>query len=87
MIMNENTNDTILKEVQQLFRQAMGNDVNVDINTEKDMIAEWDSINHLNLVVELESAFDLGLSMEEIEKLHSVRQIVAVIQSKNGNAT
>jgi acyl carrier protein len=82
--MNENTNNTILKEVQQLFKEAMGNDVNVDINTEKDMIAEWDSINHLNLIVELESAFDLGLSMEEIEKLHSVKQIVAIIQSKNG---
>jgi acyl carrier protein len=82
--MKENTNDTILKEVQQLFKQAMGNEVNVDINTEKGMVAEWDSINHLNLIVELESAFNLGLSMEEIEKLNSVKQIVALIQSRKG---
>jgi acyl carrier protein len=78
--MKEN-NGELLRQVQQLFKQAMGNEVEVTMNTEKNQVAEWDSINHLNLVVELESAFQLGLSMEEIEKLNSVKQIMELIQN------
>jgi acyl carrier protein len=82
--MNDNTEDVILAKVQQLFKSAMGNEVDVNIQTERDMVSEWDSINHLNLIVELESAFDLGLSMEEIEKISSVRQIIDLIKSREG---
>jgi acyl carrier protein len=79
--MSEN-NSEILSQVQEIFKLAMGSDVNVDMDTEKDMILEWDSLNHLNLVVELENSFDLGLSMQEIEALHSVKGIVELISSR-----
>jgi acyl carrier protein len=80
--MNENNNDAIFKRVHQLFKLAMGNDVDVKLNTEKDMISEWDSINHLNLIVELENEYNLNLSMEEIEHIHNVKQIVELVSSK-----
>lgn len=80
--MNENRSSEILSQVQQVFKLAMGNDIDVDMNTEKDMILEWDSLNHLNLIVELENSFDLGLSMQEIEGLTSVRGIVELINSR-----
>jgi acyl carrier protein len=79
--MSEN-NSEILSQVQEIFKLAMGDDINVDMDTEKDMILEWDSLNHLNLVVELENSFDLGLSMQEIEELHSVKGIVELISSR-----
>lgn len=79
--MSENKSE-ILGQVQEIFKLAMGSDINVDMDTEKDMILEWDSLNHLNLVVELENVFDLGLSMEEIEQLHSVKGIVDLISSR-----
>ena len=81
--MKDQDTEATLTQVQQAFKAAMGNEVVVDMNTEKDMIGEWDSINHLNLIVELESTFDMGLSMEEIEKISSVRQIVELIKAKN----
>jgi len=81
--MNEIKNGEVLTRVQEVFRLAMGNDVQVDMNTEKDMVLEWDSLNHLNLVVELENSFDLGLSMEEIEGLNSVKGIVALINDRH----
>ena len=79
--MSENKSE-ILSQVQEIFKLAMGNDITVDMDTEKDMILEWDSLNHLNLVVELENVFDLGLSMQEIEELHSVKGIVDLISSR-----
>jgi acyl carrier protein len=81
--MNEIKNGEVLTRVQEVFKLAMGDDVQVDMNTEKDMILEWDSLNHLNLVVELENSFDLGLSMEEIEGLNSVRGIVDLINARH----
>lgn len=80
--MSETINTEILSQVQQVFKLAMGDDVNVDMETEKDMILEWDSLNHLNLVVELENSFDLGLSMQEIEEMNSVKGIVELINSR-----
>lgn len=80
--MQDNSNEAILRQVQQLFKSAMGDNVEVNIATEKDMIAEWDSVNHLNLVVELENEFDLGLSMTEIENLHSVKHIIELVNDK-----
>ena len=81
--MNEIKNGEVLTRVQEVFKLAMGDEVQVDMNTEKDMILEWDSLNHLNLVVELENFFDLGLSMEEIEGLNSVKGIVELINSRH----
>jgi acyl carrier protein len=80
--MNETINSEILSQVQQVFKLAMGDEVSVDMETEKDMILEWDSLNHLNLVVELENSFDLGLSMQEIEEMNSVKGIVELINSR-----
>ena len=74
--------DEILGKVKGVFKAAMGDNVEVDMNTEKPMVAEWDSLNHLNLVVELESAFGLDLSMKEIEELTSVKKIVEIISSR-----
>jgi acyl carrier protein len=81
--MNEIKNGEVLTRVQEVFKLAMGDDVQVDMNTEKDMILEWDSLNHLNLVVELENSLTSGLSMEEIEGLNSVRGIVALINARH----
>jgi acyl carrier protein len=75
-------NNEILGKVQDVFKAAMGNHVTVDMNTEKPMVEEWDSLNHLNLVVELESAFGLNLSMKEIEELNSVKKIVEIINAR-----
>lgn len=82
-IMSETKNGEVLTRVKEVFKLAMGNEVDVDLNTEKDMVLEWDSLNHLNLVVELENSFDLGLSMEEIEGMNSVRGIVALINARH----
>ena len=82
--MKDNNSDALLEKIREIFKLAMGSEVQVDMDTNKDAIGEWDSINHLNLIVELEGAFNLGLSMEEIEKLSSVRQVVDLINSRKG---
>ena len=45
-------------------------------------IETWDSLQHLNLILALEQRFDLQFEPEEIERMTSIRQIVAVVEEK-----
>jgi acyl carrier protein len=45
-------------------------------------IENWDSIQHLNLVLALEEKFNLQLSPEEIEEIKSVGAGAKLIESK-----
>ena len=44
--------------------------------------AEWDSIKHLILVVEIESKFEIVLSPEEINKIDSVVSAYEIIKKR-----
>jgi acyl carrier protein len=41
-----------------------------------DDIDAWDSLNHLRLITAVESAFSLHLSMQQIQKIHSLADLV-----------
>ncbi|GLR64653.1 acyl carrier protein [Marinospirillum insulare] len=45
-------------------------------------IAKWDSLNHTNLVLELEDAFDIGFDFDELDKIITVEKIVASLEDK-----
>ena len=50
----------------------------VNVNT----IDNWDSLSHLSLIVELESAFDITFTPQEIEDYKSLDKILAGIKDK-----
>lgn len=43
---------------------------------------KWDSLNHLNLIVELEDAFDMEFEPEEIAEMKSYNKIQEIIKNK-----
>lgn len=42
----------------------------------------WDSMGQLNLVAELEEAFDISLEPEEIGEMKSFKDVVRLVSSK-----
>lgn len=52
---------------------------NVDATCSQETCEKWDSMGQLNLVVELEDAFDLSLEPEQIAEMKSVQDIVRII--------
>ena len=50
-----------------------------------DDIPGWDSVGHMNLVMELESHFGIGLDMDEIVGLDSVGAVRAIIARKSAD--
>ena len=64
----------ILKKVLQVD--------NVNEETSQNNTFEWDSLKHLMLVVELESAFDVEFEPEEIADMKSFKDIKRLLQLK-----
>ncbi len=44
----------------------------------------WDSLNHVTLVIEVEQEFGLRFSSDEVEALHCVGDLMALLQRKLG---
>ena len=54
----------------------------VDETCSQDTCEKWDSMGQLNLVVELESEFDVTLEPEEIGDMKSYCDIIKILKSK-----
>lgn len=54
----------------------------VDETCSQETCEKWDSMGQLNLVVELESEFDVTLEPEEIGEMKSYEDIVRILKSK-----
>ncbi len=55
---------------------------NVDETCSQTTCEKWDSMGQLNLVVELESEFDVTLEPEEIGEMKSFSDIIRILKSK-----
>jgi acyl carrier protein len=45
-------------------------------------VPEWDSFNHINLIVAVETTFKIKFQTAELEQLHTVGHLVSLITSK-----
>jgi acyl carrier protein len=45
-------------------------------------VPEWDSFNHINLIVSVESRFGVKFQTAELESMHTVGHLVDLIQAK-----
>lgn len=54
----------------------------VDETCSQETCSKWDSMGQLNLVVELESEFDVELEPEEIGEMKSFADIIRILKTK-----
>ena len=57
-------------------------DPSLDENCSQKNCAAWDSMNHLNLVVELEMEFGVSFEPEEIAVMRTYEDVVRIVKSK-----
>lgn len=57
----------------------------VDETCSQETCEKWDSMGQLNLVVELESEFDVTLEPEEIGEMKCFNDIIRILKSKGIN--
>jgi len=77
-----NTED-IIKEVNSIFIDVLDNDgIIVQYNTTSDDIEEWDSLNHIQLVVAIEKYFKIRFTAAEIVNFNNVGEMCEAIKVK-----
>lgn len=69
--------EKVLEILKNLFGLDTADETCSQITCEK-----WDSMGQLNLVVELESEFDVKLEPEEIGEMKSFDDIIRILKSK-----
>lgn len=74
--------EIVSEKVIEIFRKVFPNEKNIGLETTVDDIGNWDSLNHIILVVELEKQMDIKFDLFEIIELRDVRGIVEYISSK-----
>ena len=73
-----------IQKLTGVFRTVFEND---DLVLNPEMSAQdvenWDSFNHINLVIDIEGAFGVTFTTEEIGSMNNIGDLVAVLQSKD----
>jgi len=76
MVASEDTLKQVMADVLGVEARAIGE------NTSVDTLPAWDSLNHMKLVLALESEFDIAFSGEESVQILSYPLIRAVLAER-----
>ena len=77
------THEEILEIVRRIFREVFDDDtLEVNDSTNSSDIEDWDSLEHISLVVSMENEFNLKFDLKEVNKLANVGEMVDLIASK-----
>ena len=73
----------ILLKLQEIFRDVFDNeDINLTLDTVAEDIDEWDSLAHVQLIKEIETAFEIKLTSKEFLSWDNVGEMISSIYSK-----
>ena len=75
--------EEILKTLNSIFIDVFNDkNIKIDKNSSAENINEWDSLNHIYLVVAIEEKFNLKFSAQEIQNWQTVEHIIESISNK-----
>ena len=56
-----------------------------NINTQINIIPEWDSLGNVRIIMELESIFNISILFSEIDDLKTIEDIIKLVKHKSPN--
>jgi acyl carrier protein len=75
--------EEILKQVNEIFIDVLDNkDIVLNYKTTANDVEEWDSLTHIQLVVEIEKHFKLRFTSSEIRNWNNVGEMCIAIEKK-----
>jgi acyl carrier protein len=77
--------EKIREKIQDILRMVMGDETIIAVDElSAKHVDTWDSMNHINLMVTLESEFCIRFSNEAISELENVGQLISLIKAQIG---
>ena len=70
--------DVILKELDL-------DDCEINENTTADQVPGWDSLNHINVIMAIENAYDLEFRSQEVLRCNNVGDLFNLVNEKTKN--
>jgi len=75
----------LVETLQNIARVTLDDeDLVLDEGTTFDSIEDWDSANHLHMVVAMEKAFRIKFGNAELQRLVRVQQLIDIIERRVG---
>jgi acyl carrier protein len=73
-------NERLEKVIREVF--PIEGDI-IDENWTSDDIPDWDSVGHLNLIMEIEKEFDIKIEIEEMFEVEKLGDITTILKKRN----
>jgi acyl carrier protein len=76
------TNSSLKEAIFQIFTDVLGVDTaDVHESSTRDDFEGWDSLGHIRLISDVESRFGITLTVEQIEELHTVADVIKCVEA------
>lgn len=77
------TKEEIIKEINNIFIDVLDDeDIVISETTTSDDVDDWDSLNHIHLVVAIEKHFKLRFTSQEIQSWNNVGEMILNMKEK-----
>jgi acyl carrier protein len=77
------TYEQVLTEVTQIFGEVLDDDsIQLTYETTANDVKDWDSLNHIQLVVAIEKHFKIRFNFAELQKFKNVGELCDNIAAK-----
>jgi len=74
----------IIEKLEKIFSTVFGKEsIVLSRTTTAGDISEWNSLNHMILISEVETAFNLKFKLKELNKMQNVGDLIDLIISKS----
>ena len=73
------TREEIFEELNEVFSDVFDEEITVTETTTADDIEDWDSLEHINLIVAVENKFGVKFNICEVNKMKNVGEMVDII--------
>lgn len=77
------TKNEIFDKVKKIFKDVFDDeDLQITESTNSEDIEDWDSLEHINLIVAMEKTFNVKFNINEVSTLKDVGEMVDLIERK-----
>ena len=73
---------TNLEDLQKIVNVAFRENIKITEDTKRKSLPEWDSMNHIALISELEDFYKISFTVGEIEQIDSVKILRKILEKK-----
>nr|WP_315101033.1 phosphopantetheine-binding protein [uncultured Catonella sp.] len=73
------TREEIFEKLNEVFSDVFDEEITVTDSTTSADIEDWDSLEHINLIVAVEKEFNVKFNIGEVNKMKDVGEMVDII--------